>query len=168
MDVCKSYSGWVDHWDRKVVKALATLVLPWIVVGVLAVTNLNEYLRNITPATYWMRVDSVVVADAMQGDPVIMHVSRTVYRPFSGEWLATVRRIDVDGPVAACFSSGRNHYTTDAKLPNPLTLDWWTHPIKCNLPEGRYRLDTIWTISVEGYPQKTLSIASNVFEVHKR
>lgn len=128
----------------------------------------DNFRRNLTAASHWLVVRQIHVYDTWRGDPPYMTVDRNILRPFHGEWLATVRNVS-DGSLAfACLAEGRADYATDARIPPNITLDWWTFPAKCRLDPGRYRLDTQWRINAQGYPEKTLRVSSNVFEVHPR
>lgn len=122
--------------------------------------------RDHAPATDWLRVDTLHVYDAWEGEAPYMHVDRTILRPFRGEWHATIRVVSDGTNSFACMAEGRAAYAIDARLPPNLTLDWWTWPEKCRPPPGRYRFDTTWTIRAPGYPEKEMTVRSNVFEVH--
>ena len=150
---------------RSFSRAVILETAPWLVVAGLAITHLVQWTRDVTPASAWFEVNGVTVSNAQVGQPIIMNVSRTIHAPFHARWVATVRRIRDDGLELACSSSGENDYRTANVLPKPLTLDWWTHPIVCKLEPGRYRLDTLWLLDVQGYPVKTVSAQSNIFEI---
>lgn len=123
--------------------------------------------RFIAPAQLWLSVGALHVYDTWEGEPPYISFDRVIKRPFRGAWIATVRIVSDGTNSFACLADGLASYAPDARLPPNLTLDWWTHPTKCNLPPGRYRLDTEWMIIPhDGYPAKTMAVSSNVFEIH--
>jgi hypothetical protein len=124
--------------------------------------------RQEAPATDWLNVRSVVVHPSIEGKPPVLSVEREIRKEFFGEWSATVRRSTEDGFVIACAATGANEYQTDAALPRPVNLDWWTFPVKCDLSAGIYRLDTVWKINASGYPEKHMTVRSNLFTVAKK
>lgn len=142
-------------------KAFA-VVVPWVAVGVIF---LPPWFAEREPAENWFKVASVTVSDTKEGQPIIMSVSREIRRPFAGSWVATVRRVDDGGVSVFCTAYGSSSYRPNATFPKPLTLDWWTHPMKCALPKGKYRLDTVWSFDVMNNVTKTVTADSNVFEV---
>lgn len=143
---------------------LSVIIGGWITVA--AYSQALEIQRDLTPATSWLRVSRLHVYDAWEGEPPFMDVDRTIVHPFVGEWQSTVRIVSDGTNSFACLAEGKAAYSTDARLPPNLTLDWWTYPAKCRPPPGRYRLDTTWTIKPPGYPVKELTQRSNVFEIH--
>lgn len=138
----------------------------WLSVAIYS--NIDEIRRDIAPAATWLDVRAIHVYDSFEGEPPFISVDRAIRRPFLGEWTATVRIVSDGTNSAACIAEGRASYAVDARIPADATLDWWTHPAKCRLGAGRYRLDTIWRIWPAGYPEKMLLTQSNVFEVHPR
>lgn len=131
-----------------------------------AAATIADGARALMPAKHWLHVESLHVYDAREGEAPYMHVVREIRRPFTAEWHATVRIVSDGTNSFACLAEGKAAYATDARFPPELTLDWWTFPTKCRPPPGRYRLDTTWTIKPPGYPEKELTVRSNVFEVH--
>jgi len=117
------------------------------------------------PASEWMEVRSVHVEDSVAGANPQMQVDRTIKSDFVGNWLVEVERDYGAGFGLFCSARGEAAYRQDAVLPTPLYLDWWTYPVKCILPAGRYRVETTWTISPELVPTKTVRSLSNVFNV---
>jgi hypothetical protein len=138
---------------------------PWVAIGIFLASELHKFVQDMTPPSYWFDVTGVTVADSRVGEPIVMNVTRTINRPFSGSWVASVRKMTPRGLELQCSAYGRNEYLVESLLPAPLTLDWWTNPIKCDLPVGRYRLDTVWTIEVPSHEPKIVSAQSNVFDV---
>lgn len=140
-------------------------LLPWVFVAWIGAVQLMHWARDVVPASAWFEVIGVTVSDTRAGQPVRMNVSRIIHAPFTASWVATVRRMTDNGLEFACSSFGTNDYRLESTLPEPLTLDWWTYPVRCDLKPGRYRLDTLWTLDLPGYPPKTVGAQSNVFEI---
>lgn len=118
------------------------------------------------PAWWWFEVRSVYVHDAVEGSTPLLEVDRTIHREFRGRWIATVMREGPDGFHVFCTARGANDYSPDARLPQPLDLNWWTWPTVCILPAGRYQLRTLWTIDPVWLPARELRIATNLFSIH--
>jgi len=143
-----------------------TTLAPYVILGAVLIPS---WLATHEPSENWFRVASLTIADTKEGEPITMNVSRVINRPFVGNWVATVRRVDEAGFVVMCNANGSSSYRVDAVYPKPLTLDWWTHPMKCALPKGKYRLDTVWQFDVPFMVYtvtKTVTAESNVFEVN--
>jgi hypothetical protein len=121
---------------------------------------------RLLPASYWFEVESVHIVDADEGDSRIIVVERLIKRDFDATWHAEVERWNRGGftLIQSCTANGRNSYSTDNALPNPVTLDWWLFPVQCELPPGQYRLDTTWTLSTG---QKVRAV-SNTFKISAR
>jgi hypothetical protein len=149
-------------------KASMTLLAPYVAVAVAGSALYLETERDRAPVTNWLQVKSIAVHDSEEGQPVVLSVDRTIRQPFIGEWSATVRQSTPEGFVIQCSATGKGHYSPSAVLPKPLTLDWWTMPVRCALPPGRYRLETLWTVQPQGYPEKNLLVTSNFFTIHAR
>lgn len=135
--------------------------LLWLVGGAWVLTI------NLAPAGFWFSVDRIEIADAIAGQSPLMQVDRTIHRPFRGQWIVEVERQTRSGQFfVVCAARGESSYRTDATLPDPLALDWWTWPTECRPPPGRYRVETRWTILVPGFPEKSLGVLSNLFTIH--
>lgn len=118
------------------------------------------------PASIWLEVSDVRVFDARAGEPIPMAVARRINRDFNGTWAAGIRRLEPDGWTPYCPAKGGVPYQTDSKLPNPLTLQWWTHPDCQSLQPGTYQMRTTWTILGDGLlPNKYVTADSNIFEI---
>lgn len=120
----------------------------------------------VVPASRWFEVQSIKVRDTTTGTAPTMVVSRTIHRPFYGEWTAEVERMNTNGSFTMiCQAEGRANYNPGNALPSNLDLDWWTYPVHCNLGAGKYRLDTIWRVFPKGITPREVHYVSNVFEV---
>ena len=134
--------------------------------GLLWLTTLASV--HFWPATWWLEVQSVRVADGIAGQPVVMHVERTIHRDFVGTWGVTVRALQEKNTLIACAASAVTDYRIGADLPEILTLGWWTNGQCQALPPGTYIVQTVWQIHGSGIlPAKTLQITSNPFVVYE-
>lgn len=114
---------------------------------------------------YWMRVNSVTVPDTATGQLPQMAVDRQIIRPFQGTWHVMVRRQQGEFWAVTCAASGGGNYRTDAVLPDPVTLAWWTEGKCVVLEPGKYQISTSWNISPKSGAEKRLLVESNIFEV---
>lgn len=124
---------------------------------------------HLWPASWWLEIDSVRVADGIEGKPVLMHVERTIHRDFTGTWGVSVRRLtdQGQGSMVACAASAVSDYRIDEYLPVVLTLGWWTNGRCETLPPGTYLVQTTWQIHGSGIlPAKTVQAASNPFVIY--
>lgn len=124
---------------------------------------------HLWPASWWLEIDSVRVADGIEGKPVLMHVERTIHRDFTGTWGVSVRRLtdQGQGSMVACVASAMSDYRIDEYLPGLLTLGWWTNGRCETLPPGTYLVQTTWQIHGSGtLPAKTVQAASNPFVIY--
>ena len=139
--------------------------LSFVVAGVilLVVAIVIQFLPT---ASWWFEVRSIRVFDAKEGEPVPMAVDRSINRPFRGQWVTSIRRLENNGWVMYCSVDGATNYSPKASLPDPLYLNWWTSP-GCNpIPAGKYILETDWLIKNTGVlPDKEVNVISNIFEV---
>lgn len=118
------------------------------------------------PSSFWFEVRSLRVFDSVLGEPIPMAVDRTIRRDFSGRWVSTIRRLEGGSWVSYCTAENTTNYSVDAKLPDPLYLQWWTFPGCYPLGVGKYTLRTTWRIEGVGLlPDKWVTANSNIFEV---
>ena len=122
---------------------------------------------HLWPASWWLEIASVRVADGIEGKPVLMHVERTIHRDFAGTWGVSVRSLTDQGSMVACAASAVSDYRTGADLPKVLTLGWWTNGRCETLPPGTYLVQTTWQIHGSGIlPAKTVQATSNPFVIY--
>lgn len=118
------------------------------------------------PASYWMEVHSVRVADTQVNEPVRLYVEREIKRDFSGTWGVSVRVLDASGTFVMCAASAISEYRKGTDLPEFVDLGWWTNGQCKTLPAGSYVVYTTWQVHSNGIlPAKTINAASNVFKV---
>lgn len=119
------------------------------------------------PASWWMDVQSVRVADTRAGEPILMHVEREIHRDFSVTWGVSVRVMDAGHGYVICSESTVSGYLQGADLPDTLTLSWWTNGQCSTLPVGVYIVQTVWQVHGNGIlPAKTITATSNLFKVY--
>jgi len=127
------------------------------------------------PASLWLDVRAVTIADVDEGAPIVLVVDRTIRRGGPGQFLVVARRIDPRGPVTLCQTPWiAVAYRPGAQPPDPLTLDWWTrgqlrdeHDEPCRLTPGRWEVATTWRMEPPGYPDKVIATAAE-FTVRAR
>lgn len=118
------------------------------------------------PASWWLEIASVRVADGIEGRPILMHVERTIHRDFTGTWGVSVRSLTDHGSMIACAASAVSDYRIGADFPGVLTLGWWTNGHCETLPAGTYLVQTTWQIHGSGFlPAKTVQATSNPFVI---
>lgn len=149
-----------------------------IVIAVDAASRLYGVLDSrLRPASWWLDVRSVTVDDATAGVPAVMHVDRTIRRDFRGRYHVEVERRGAGGFSLFCgagktgkrecdVDSSWINYQADNALPDPLDMDWWTYPVKYDLPPGSYRIVTNWCIDAGAKPDRcTEPVISNEFTI---
>lgn len=121
--------------------------------------------KEAEPAENWYVVRNVYVGDFEEGNtkpPVIY--DREIRRPFIGDWVVEVHPVGRQENVCP-NSSGRSHYDSNDELPAAgVTLEWYLGK-PCLIPPGQYVMVTYWTIRAPNYPDKVLTVSSNVFTV---
>lgn len=141
---------------------------PWnciVFFGWVCVLGLSLFHRS---ADYWFSVDRVFVFDSIEGTTPKMEVTRTIKRPFRGTWITEINKKGDNGFFVFCSATGTNNYKPHDALPDPVDLNFWTWPTRCELPPGEYQLDTTWTIRPTDFSPREVSIASNIFFVAPR
>ena len=118
------------------------------------------------PASRWLEVRSVRIADARVGQPIVMSVDRTIHRITDAAWSVSVKSLTSGKHSAVCSHDAFTRYRPGALLPIPVTLGWWTHGRCEALPPGQYVVDTIWRIKTPLLlGEKVVVVTSNIFEV---
>ena len=120
----------------------------------------------VIPPSRWFEVHSIKVRDTVEGYAPSLVVLRSIHKPFYGEWVAEVEQLNESGSFTmVCQAKGSANYNPGNELPSNLDLNWWTHPVKCHLSPGFYRLETTWRIFPTGITPRNVNYISNVFEV---
>ena len=118
------------------------------------------------PTSYWYELNRVRIQDAKASEPILMAVDRNINREFIGHWAVIVRRMNSGTGDIVCVDGGTTNYKTDAKLPEHLTLGWWSGGTCNTLGEGFYMVTTIVHIDVPNILQpKRVINESNIFKV---
>jgi len=122
---------------------------------------------NLPPTSYYYDVGSIEVVDSPTGHPITLKVERIIRREFTAKYFVQVRKRVAGGWEIVCEGNGGGRYKTDAVLPDPLTLAWWSNNENCNtLSEaGQYTVTTTWTIQTFLGWRSTDPVVSNVFVV---
>lgn len=136
--------------------------LAWWIAAVAVIIAADRF----APVSIWFEVGKIEVMDADQGTAPVMHVERTINYPFFGHWSVELEREGQNGGfVYVTRASGENKYAKDARLPDPLNMDWWTYPMQLRPEPGRYRLETCWTVVPLTFSPKRLCVQSNTFTI---
>lgn len=118
------------------------------------------------PTSYWFEPRRVQVHDAEAGQPITMHVVRTIHRPFHADWHVRVWQATHGGWEVVCAGTGGGSYRPDAVIPGTITLHRWSGGNCETLPPGSYQISTTWLIHRSVLPGALVSIESNVFTAH--
>ena len=91
----------------------------------------------VIPPSRWLEVQSIKVRDTTEGHAPTMVVMRTIKKPFYGEWVAEVEKLNESGSFTmVCQAKGSANYNPGNDFPSNLDLNWWTYPVKCHLSPG--------------------------------
>ena len=129
-------------------------------------TAFDERHRDRVPVSDWFEVDEIYVPDHKAGSNPLMIYDREVNRDFTGFWIAEVQRVKPGALFQhECSGFGTSQYSTDETIENnEVTWEWFLGR-PCAIPPGRYRLRVSYTLKVAGWPEKDLTVTSNVFTV---
>ena len=143
--------------------------IPWAVIVFLAWAGLFAIsgAQRLAPASDWMVVTSVKVSDTVVNVAPAMKVDRTIKQVFEGRWIVDVEKLQPGGRFEqVCSLHGESVYSPDNDPPANLTLSWWADPVDCTPREpGRYRVETIWRVLLNGGLTKDIHVLSNIFTV---
>lgn len=133
----------------------------------LAAPSFGGLVDHYMPASYWIEVRAVHVDDALAGEDPPMRVDMEIRRPFRGDAIAIVKRRGINGFSYFCGGAVFNDFRADDVLPEPLTLSLWIWSGQCDLPPGRYLVDTLWRIETRSGRVREVRSRSNVFDIHR-
>lgn len=86
------------------------------------------------------------------GDTANLHIDREIFLPIEMSFAVRVMEYTPAGVKEFCrMEAAPFQYQPDAVLPDPVTLDWWTHGKCAILPDGRARKVTTWSPTKPGY-----------------
>lgn len=126
-------------------------------------------LKALLPIEWWFDVRSVQINSVQSGEVPRVRVARSIRRPFTANWIVTVRRSEDNGFETFCSREGRSDYRPFSELPAHTDLNWWlgippNDPCPAMIP-GRYLVTFAWQIEVEGISPRVVRFDSNIFEV---
>lgn len=120
------------------------------------------------PVSNWYELRALHVEDARVGEPIIIHIDRTIHKEFIGEFDVIVRRLVPDGWESVCVGGAGGQLRPDMVLPKPATLGWWTGGNCESLDQpGSYVVTTTATVLPGLHLRRTLIHESNIFKVTK-
>ena len=149
-------------------KHASTVLALLVAFGVVWLWNWFDHsTRQAEPAENWFMVRNIYVADFEEGNtkaPVVY--DREIRRPFTGSWVAEVH--PVSRQETLCAGQGTARYEPSDQLPETgVSLDWYLQA-ECILPPGQYIIKTYWTLKPANYPEKEVTLTSNVFNVYPK
>lgn len=131
----------------------------------LGVTGGIPLYKTYSPVDWWFTSTDLQIPDFKNGDDPVITFSREIKAPFTGKWKVELHTEEGD-LVENCQGSGENDYRVSPKRTMSVTLfDWWMDREACDLPAGRYYVDTTWRITPNNYPEKVHRRTSNIFTV---
>ncbi len=144
-----------------------------IVIGVIVATWLYpiavQLVRQTVPTSHWFEVHSLKVGSVETGGLPIVRLDRTVRRPFSVNWILTLRRGGEYGLFVFCRRTGNSDILYATDLPEISNLgDWLRASREGDCPPlavGTYILSIAWELEVEGHVRRVVRTESNLFEV---
>ena len=147
---------------------MRTLVERLLVLFVIVVLGYQSL--TFLPASIWMDVGEVSVADTPYGQTVMVSFDRAINREFQGEYSVSIRSLETGLPV--CWPSAKLPYEPQPQTVSVKTLEWWgaglPRPCKSEmLVPGRYKMTTTWTIHPKLFflPEKTITVTTDEFEI---
>jgi hypothetical protein len=149
----------------KEMKSLITLIA----FGLALITNVVwqwavDAGKEATPTSEWFVVRKINVATAKQGDNPSVVYDREIKKPFTGDWIVEIVRTKDEFTI--CTGSGTNRYEPKDALPKAGVDLIWLVGKDCKLPVGEYTLQAHWKVKPDDYPEKSLRIVSDIFEVN--
>lgn len=124
-------------------------------------------VQQALPASFWFAPGATLVESARAGECPRMVFDREIKRPFQADWVVTILRERRDGQGFRTYVTytGENDYRPENQLPIDLDLCWWTWQTSLDLPPGRYRVNTIWTLHLTGGGVREVRRTSNTFQI---
>lgn len=117
------------------------------------------------PASWYFEPQPLHIENAKVGQCPPIRYDREINRDFYANWTVTIeRRRPTGGFWSFKTYGGGNDYSPAAVTPPDPDLCWWTWDDKLLLPEGEYRVRTLWMLDVPG-GVKEIRRGSNVFRV---
>lgn len=113
-------------------------------------------VQQALPASFWFAPGATLVENAREGECPMMVFEREIKRPFQADWVVTILRERRDGNGFRTFATfeGGNDYRPENELPQAL-----------DLPPGRYRVNTLWTLELPSGGTREIRRTSNTFQI---
>lgn len=125
--------------------------------------------RAALPVERWYVVWGVFVPDFVEGEDPFIVYDREIRQPFQASWIVEMHPVGAPNDFAVCTGSGANYYEPKETLPDTgVRLFAFYMDKRCDVPPGKYVLESRWTLMPEGYPVKVLQKSSNIFTVLPR
>lgn len=138
-----------------------------LVTGVVQLSSFaGDQKKDRLPVGAWFEVGEIYVPDHAAGSNPLMIYDRTIREGFTGFWIAEVQRVKANGLFQhECSGFGTSQYSTDEIIENnEVTWEWFLGR-PCEVPPGRYRIRTSYTLKRAGWPEKEMTAISNIFTV---
>lgn len=124
----------------------------------------SSYKEWVLPEQF-MQIE-VDIRDAVTGSDHEVFVDREIYTPFGARWIVEILNADNGEMTDNCIGRGENIYKPTDSVKQPVDLfGWWMDRDVCVLQPGNYYTQTLWTMTITGYPVKVLHNRSNIFRV---
>lgn len=118
------------------------------------------------PASLWFSA-IIRVPDHRVGDNPIVQYQRIIRKFAVLTWNVEIVRDEAEaGKQQYCVGSGVNIYAPDEAKSSPLPLAKFAGVERCDLPSGRYVMNTCWHWSLWGIYPKAFCTQSNRFIVN--
>lgn len=92
-------------------------------------------------------------------DTADLWVNRTIHEPLHMAFSVRLLQRFAGGWSEFCFMESKPFlYMPDAVIPQPVTLDWWTHGKCPTLPDGPARIVTTWAPAGRGLMPVTYTV----------
>lgn len=154
----------LDWWKMKFFEVVVSGMLISLVIS--ASQMVSQRQKDLLPASSWFDVVEVFVPDHVAGSNPILTYDREIRETFTGFWIAEVQELTPNGRFRhECSGSGINVYEEDEILIDD-SVDWdWFIGNECAVDPGTYRLRVNYTLRRVGWPEKELTVTSNLFRV---
>ena len=86
------------------------------------------------------------------GQSAVLHVDREIKQPLLMGYAVRVFLVEDGSAWMICAANGGPYrYRPDAKIPDPVTLDWWTDGKCIDIPAGHVEIETTWDAVVPDF-----------------
>lgn len=129
----------------------------------------NQHRKEAVDVSAWFEVKDLTVPDFEAGTNPVISFDRVIHTELKGDWVVEVQTVSDDGFLFVCGGHGSNIYSPkDDRLPDPVTWNWLVFDQgTCDgVAPGDYRLQIRWDFYKSGWPDKSLTVVSNVFKIN--